>query len=90
MKSGSQSKSTEKLKRCSPKRLASTPVVTVDGCGCGSMQLHMGPMTLRLNANAAAALVATLSRALAGLPTVPCPRGPNEHQDVPITHYGDA
>lgn len=90
MTSASKDNAAKNAARCRPRRLAATPVVSVDGCGCGSMRIHVGPVTLRLNANAAAALVATVSRALAGLSTVPCPKAANERQEAPFVHYGDA
>ena len=90
MAAGSNDKTSNQPTRCTPRRLAATPVVSVDGCSCGSMRIHLGPITVRLNANAAAALVATVSRALGGLSTVPCPRASNECQEAPLIHYGDA
>ena len=52
-------------KPCRPKRLATSPFASVDGCICGNMLLHIGPFTLRMDRKAVAALLGTLGQAVA-------------------------
>lgn len=49
---------------CPKVRLAEGPVAAVDECSCGMMQLHLGPLTVRLAPEAMEELRATLERAL--------------------------
>lgn len=32
---------------CQRRRLAATPVVSIDACSCGTIQVHLGALTLR-------------------------------------------
>jgi hypothetical protein len=50
---------------CSQTRLAESPVAAVDRCSCGTLQLHIGPLTLRLAPCALGELRTTLDRAMA-------------------------
>ena len=54
----------EEYSECKPKRLAESSLVAVDGCMCGNMLIHVGPVTLRMDPNAVAALLGTLGQAV--------------------------
>jgi hypothetical protein len=49
---------------CSRTRLAQSSVASIDRCDCGIFQLHVGALTLRLEAGAARELLATLGEAV--------------------------
>ncbi len=51
--------------RCKTTRLAESSVAAVDVCDCGMMQVHIGPITLRLAQCAVAELLSTLGQAVA-------------------------
>ena len=46
-------------------RLAESEAVAVDMCGCGTLQVHLGDLSLRLPAEMVANLIRTLGAALA-------------------------
>lgn len=48
---------------CTQTRLAESSVAVVDLCSCGTLQVHIGPMTVRLAASALDELQNTLARA---------------------------
>lgn len=50
---------------CDRVRLAEGPVASVDLCDCGTMQLNIGALTLRLTPGALSELLATLGSAVA-------------------------
>jgi hypothetical protein len=50
---------------CSQTRLAESAVAAVDLCSCGTLQLHLGPLTLRLAPCALTELRTTVDRAMA-------------------------
>jgi hypothetical protein len=50
---------------CPRTRVAESSVAAVDLCACGMMQVHVGPLTLRMAPCAVSELLATLSRAVA-------------------------
>jgi hypothetical protein len=52
---------------CSRTRVAESLVAAVDLCACGTMQVHVGPLTLRMARGAVSELLETLSQALAQL-----------------------
>ena len=45
-------------------RVAQSELVAVDRCSCGTMSVHLGPMTLRVRPQGLDAIVATLGAAL--------------------------
>lgn len=49
---------------CSQTRLAESGVAAVDLCSCGTLQLHIGPLTLRLAPCALSELRATVDKAI--------------------------
>lgn len=49
---------------CARKRLAHTPMVAIDVCTCGMMQLHVGALTLRMAPEALRELTTALELAL--------------------------
>ena len=49
---------------CSQTRLAESGVAAVDSCSCGTLQLHIGPLTLRLAPRALSELRATVDKAI--------------------------
>ena len=51
--------------RCTTVRLAESSVAAVDACGCGTMQLHLGALTVRLAPSAVSELLSTLGTAVA-------------------------
>jgi hypothetical protein len=50
---------------CHRTRLAESGVAAVDVCSCGMLQLHLGPMTLRMTPEALSELLGTLGEAVA-------------------------
>jgi hypothetical protein len=50
---------------CSQTRLAESAVAAIDLCSCGTLQLHIGPLTLRLAPCALSELRATVDKAMA-------------------------
>ncbi|MGE0325336.1 MAG: hypothetical protein AB7S68_23625 [Polyangiaceae bacterium] len=55
------------LARCHHSRLAQGELAALDACECGTLHLHLGAITLRLNEDALNELVGTLGYALAQL-----------------------
>ena len=55
------------LARCHHTRLAQGDLAAIDSCECGTLHLHLGALTLRLNEDALNELVGTLGYALAQL-----------------------
>ena len=51
--------------RCAPRRLAEGRVAAVDMCVCGTMHLHFGALTLRMDQATLTELLATLGQAVA-------------------------
>ena len=51
------------MKNCIQRRLAKTGSFSVDGCSCGTINLHIGAMSLRLDPLALAQLAKLLSTA---------------------------
>ena len=49
----------------SPERIAEGNLVAVDQCDCGTLHVHIGALTLRLDVPAVRDLLNTLGRALA-------------------------
>jgi hypothetical protein len=49
---------------CPRTRLAQGPVATVDACQCGTLQVHIGALTLRVTPSALAELARTLDQAI--------------------------
>jgi hypothetical protein len=49
---------------CTVVRLAQGELIAVDRCSCGTLRVHLGPMTLRVNAAGLSAIVSTLNEAL--------------------------
>ncbi|GAB5540777.1 MAG: hypothetical protein SangKO_005370 [Sandaracinaceae bacterium] len=55
-------------RRCQNRTLARGPVLTVEACGdCGALSLHLGGLSLRVQADAAESAWATLGEALHAL-----------------------
>jgi hypothetical protein len=52
------------LADCHTTRLAESEMVAVDRCSCGTLSVHLGPMTLRIRAEGLRAIVETLGEAL--------------------------
>ena len=53
---------------CAVRVLASGPIVRIEHCAhCGVLSLHFGPLSLRLDREAAASVLDTLQRALTTL-----------------------
>jgi len=66
MKNSQHTKTSPPLEtECRRTRLAESAVAAVDICGCGMMQLHLGPFTVRMAPDAVSELLATLGRAVA-------------------------
>jgi hypothetical protein len=71
------------MTKCTGRTIAQSPVATVDRCThCGSLSLHVGPVTLRLEEHAFRRLVSTLAEAVrrleeddASTPTATAPGG---------------
>lgn len=59
-----QSEGPEGHTECKPKRLAESAFVAVDGCACGNMLIHIGPVTVRMDPHAVSALLGTLGQAV--------------------------
>jgi hypothetical protein len=53
------------MEGCGRRRLAESSAAIVDACSCGTLQVHLGPISVRIPAEELHALVATLSNALA-------------------------
>lgn len=49
---------------CSVVRLAGNELVAVDRCNCGTLRVHLGALTLRINAEGLQAIMQTLNEAL--------------------------
>jgi len=49
---------------CHTVRLAQSELVTVDRCSCGTLSLHLGPMTLRVRPEGLRSIMETLGAAL--------------------------
>jgi hypothetical protein len=49
---------------CTRRRLAEGGLASVDVCSCGTLQVHIGALSLRLDEGALSELVATLGHAL--------------------------
>ena len=49
---------------CTRLRLAESGIAAVDRCSCGTLQVHIGALTLRLDEVALSELATTFSRAL--------------------------
>jgi hypothetical protein len=60
---------------CTVVRLAEGELIAVDRCSCGTLRVHLGPMTLRVNASGLSAIVRTLNEAL--IADASCGRVPN-------------
>lgn len=67
---------------CTKRRLAQSVVASVDICTCGTMQLHVGAVTLRLVPGAAEQLAHTLKLALARR------RGGTRPHEFGVTRFG--
>ena len=50
--------------RCHTVRVAQSELVAVDRCSCGTLSVHLGPMTLRVRPEGLGAIVETLGVAL--------------------------
>jgi hypothetical protein len=50
---------------CTRQRLAEGDLAAVDVCSCGTLQVHIGALSLRLDEQALSELVVTFGRALA-------------------------
>lgn len=55
---------------CQSVRVAQSELVAVDRCSCGTLSVHLGPMTLRVRPEGLGAIVETLGAALRA--TEPC------------------
>ena len=49
---------------CRTVRVAQSELVAVDRCSCGTLSVHLGPMTLRVRPEGLSAIVQTLGAAL--------------------------
>jgi hypothetical protein len=49
---------------CQTVRVAQSELVAVDRCSCGTLSVHLGPMTLRVRPEGLGAIVETLGAAL--------------------------
>jgi hypothetical protein len=49
---------------CQTVRIAQSELVAVDRCSCGTLSVHLGPMTLRVRAEGLGSIVETLGAAL--------------------------
>ena len=49
---------------CTRRRLAEGGIASVDVCSCGTLQIHIGALSLRMDEGALSELVTTLGRAL--------------------------
>jgi hypothetical protein len=49
---------------CHTVRVAQSELVAVDRCSCGTLSIHLGPMTLRVRPEGLGSIVDTLSAAL--------------------------
>jgi hypothetical protein len=52
------------VESCAVVRLASSELVAVDRCNCGTLRVHLGALTLRINAEGLQAIMETLGAAL--------------------------
>lgn len=52
------------VEHCPTTRLATSELVTVDRCSCGTLRLHLGALTLRITAEALHGIMHTLGEAL--------------------------
>ena len=49
---------------CQTVRVAQSELVAVDRCSCGTLSIHLGPMTLRVRPEGLGSIVETLNAAL--------------------------
>ena len=49
---------------CTRRRLAEGGIASVDACSCGTLQIHIGALSIRMDEGALSELVATLGQAL--------------------------
>ncbi|MEY4580777.1 MAG: hypothetical protein RL701_5480 [Pseudomonadota bacterium] len=49
---------------CAIVRLAGNELIAVDRCSCGTLRVHLGALTLRINAEGLQAIMQTLNEAL--------------------------
>ncbi|MET0389398.1 MAG: hypothetical protein ABW321_25715 [Polyangiales bacterium] len=52
------------VENCAIVRLATSDLVAVDRCNCGTLRVHLGALTLRINAEGLQAIMETLGEAL--------------------------
>jgi hypothetical protein len=71
---------------CSQTRLAESGVAAVDACSCGTLQLHIGPLTLRLAPCALSELRATVDRAITAYAAREAAPAPHER---PVRFFGN-
>lgn len=52
------------VESCAIVRLAGSDLVAVDRCSCGTLRVHLGALTLRINVEGLEAIMHTLNQAL--------------------------
>lgn len=62
---------------CSIVRLAGNEIVAVDRCSCGTLRVHLGALTLRVNAEGLQAIMHTLNEALVANASLKAKRSPS-------------